>query len=100
MVRVQSLLLLPQCFEGSVTLNTGNREVPHALPLRAEDLRGMPRALPFAATRDPLRDDVVAFARRLDSDMVDVSVAEYPQTVHAILNFPGVSLRRHATVSR
>ncbi|ONI68200.1 hypothetical protein BWI15_34785 [Kribbella sp. ALI-6-A] len=68
-----------------------------AVPLRAKDLSGLPRALILAAGRDPLRDDARTYADRLAADGVPVRLVEYAETMHAFLNFPGVlSAGRHA----
>jgi len=68
----------------------GQEPTAYAAPLRAETLAGLPPALVIGAGRDPLRDDARAYARRLDSDGVDVAHAEYAGTMHGFLNFCGV----------
>ncbi|MFF1817908.1 alpha/beta hydrolase [Kribbella sp. NPDC058245] len=63
-----------------------------AVPLRAQNLDGLPPALILAAGQDPLRDDARQYAERLDARLV-----EYADTMHAFLNFPAVlSAGRHA----
>lgn len=68
-----------------------------AVPLRAEDLSGLPPALILAAGRDPLRDDARNYATRLAAAGVPAELVEYADTMHAFLNFPAVlSAGRHA----
>ncbi|GAB2556399.1 alpha/beta hydrolase fold domain-containing protein [Kribbella endophytica] len=68
-----------------------------AVPLRAEDLSGLPPALILAAGRDPLRDDARGYATRLAQAGVPAKLVEYAGTMHAFLNFPAVlSAGRHA----
>jgi acetyl esterase/lipase len=68
----------------------GQEPTAYAAPLRAESLARLPPALVVGAGRDPLRDDARAYARRLDSDGVDVTHVEYAGTMHGFLNFCGV----------
>jgi acetyl esterase len=64
-----------------------------AVPLRADNLKGLPPALILAAGRDPLRDDARNYAARLE----EARLVEYAHTMHAFLNFPAVlSAARHA----
>ncbi|WP_344182655.1 alpha/beta hydrolase [Kribbella lupini] len=68
-----------------------------AVPLRAEDLTGLPPALILAAGRDPLRDDARGYATRLTRAGVPTKLVEYADTMHAFLNFPAaLSAGRHA----
>ncbi|MEV6284117.1 alpha/beta hydrolase [Kribbella sp. NPDC051770] len=75
----------------------GRRLPAHAVPIRAEDLSGLPPALILAAGRDPLRDDARGYAARLTAAGVPARLVEYADTMHAFLNFPAVlSAGRHA----
>lgn len=62
----------------------------YAAPLRAPSLAGLPPALLIGAGRDPLRDDARAYARRLDTEGVQVTHVEYAGVVHGFLNVCGV----------
>ena len=68
----------------------GQAVTPHAAPLTAPDLSGLPPALILGAGLDPLVDDARRYARRLEEAGVAVSYLEYGDTPHAFLNFPGV----------
>lgn len=68
----------------------GQAVTPHAAPLAAPDLSGLPPALVLGAGLDPLVDDARRYARRLEDAGVAVSYLEYGDTPHAFLNFPGV----------
>ncbi len=58
---------------------------PHAFPLLAADLAGLPPTFITVAHFDPLRDDGRAYAARLATSGVEVWFREEPQMVHAWL---------------
>ena len=64
------------------------RDDPHASPLRATDLSGQPPAFVLTAGYDPLRDEGVAYARRLEEAGVPVTHVEYPDVVHGFIRWP------------
>ncbi len=57
-------------------------EHPYASPLRARDLSGLPSATVLTAEFDPLRDDGIAYADRLETDGVPVDHLAYDGVIH------------------
>lgn len=62
-----------------------NAKNPDASPLLAEDLSGLPAALVQVAGYDPLRDQGVAYARKLQEAGVEARLIEYPTVVHGFM---------------
>ncbi|MEM8995240.1 MAG: alpha/beta hydrolase [Acidobacteriota bacterium] len=61
----------------------GGREATAlAAPARAKSLKGLPPAYLWTAEFDPLHDEGVAYAHRLEEDGVAVTHHDYPGTVH------------------
>ncbi|UNK39165.1 alpha/beta hydrolase [Shinella sp. H4-D48] len=58
---------------------------PHAFPLHAQDLSGLPATFITGAYFDPLRDDARAYAARLALAGVPVEFREEKQMIHAWL---------------
>jgi acetyl esterase len=58
------------------------RADPRASPLRAPDLRGLPPSLLILAGRDPLRDEGLKYAARLQDASVPVRVCVLEDVVH------------------
>ncbi|MBC2637647.1 MULTISPECIES: alpha/beta hydrolase [unclassified Rhodococcus (in: high G+C Gram-positive bacteria)] len=58
------------------------RSSADASPALATDLRGMPPALLLVAEYDPLRDEVLDYARRLSEQGVEVTVDRYDTMAH------------------
>ena len=59
---------------------------PYASPLRAPDLSGLPPATVLTCGFDPLRDEGVAYAERLDSADVAVRHDHHPDQPHGFLS--------------
>ncbi|NEU55290.1 alpha/beta hydrolase [Halorussus sp. MSC15.2] len=59
---------------------------PYASPLRAPDLSGLPPATVVTCGFDPLRDEGVAYAERLDAAGVAVRHDHYPDQPHGFLS--------------
>lgn len=59
---------------------------PRASPLLAEDLTGLPRTHLAIAGFDPLRDEALAYGRRLEAVGVDVEVVLHAGLIHGFAN--------------
>lgn len=60
-------------------------------PLFAPDFSGLPPAIIVVAGHDPLHDDGIAYARKLEGAGINVTLKEYPAMPHGFLNFPHFS---------
>lgn len=63
---------------------------PHASPMRAESLAGLPPAMLITAECDPIRDQGEAYAERLREAGIPVSVKRYEGAIHVFFNLAGV----------
>jgi acetyl esterase len=66
-----------------------DRTNPRAAPLRASELGGLPPVVIAVAGHDPLRDEGVAYAERLRTAGVPVTLLEFPSLPHGFLRFTG-----------
>jgi acetyl esterase/lipase len=69
-------------------------------PLAAADLSGMPRALIVSGERDPLRDELEAYAERLREAGVEVTARREPGMIHNFLQMDEVSPAAAAAADR
>ncbi|EOM77572.1 alpha/beta hydrolase [Rhodococcus rhodnii] len=67
------------------------RTDPRVSPLHTPDLSGTAPAFVAVAGFDPLRDEGIAYARRLEEAGVPVTLDRAPGLIHAYINVTGVS---------
>lgn len=64
---------------------------PLMSPLLTDDLSGLPPAFVCTAAYDPLKDEGVAYAERLQAAGNQVVFKEYPHVIHGFFNMPRIS---------
>lgn len=63
---------------------------PYVSPLQAEDLSELPPALVIVSGYDPLRDEGILYANRLQSAGVNISLSVYGDMIHGFLSYLGI----------
>jgi acetyl esterase len=77
-------------FWGHYAPDEADRAHPHASPLRAESLAGLPPAWVLIAEYDPLKAEGLAYAARLEQEGNQVTVVEYDDQMHAFFTMPNL----------
>ena len=66
------------------------RSHPHAAPLHASDHSGLPPAYVLVAEYDPLRDESLAYAAKLEAAGVPVEVRRFDDQIHAFFGMVNI----------
>ncbi len=75
-----------QAFHQAYIGHVEDRTIPYLSPLYADSLQGLPPALILTAGFDPLTDSAHAYAERLKSEGVEVTLKKYPSTIHGFMS--------------
>ncbi len=70
--------------------DTAHHRDPRLSPLLAADLSGLPPAYIVTAGFDPLRDEGIAYANKLDAAGVPVTQVNYPGMIHGFFSMRGL----------
>jgi len=77
-------------FWGHYLKDPAEAENPHACPLRAQDLSGLPPAFVMSAEYDPLRDEAELYGQRLRAAGVPTEITRRPGMNHGFLFWVGL----------
>jgi len=67
--------------------NDSEKRNPLVSPIYG-DLRGLPEAIVITAEADPLRDQDLAYAKKLEQSGVKILVMDYPEMIHGFVTMP------------
>jgi len=91
---------LMEWFRDNYLMSSEDGKDPHASPLLARDLRGLPPTLIITAECDPLVDEDEAYARRLKEAGVPVTYTRYAGMIHPFFTMPGVFRQGHDAIQQ
>lgn len=77
-------------FQGHYLKNDADKKDWRASPLRAESLAGLPPALIQTAGFDPLQDEAIAYAERMNKEGCEAKHTHYEGMVHGFINLGSV----------
>jgi acetyl esterase len=77
-----------------------DRNLPKVSPLRAKDFSGLPPAFVMLGGYDPLHDEGLAYAEKLKSAGVKVTIADYADLVHCFIYLQTILPEAHEAVAR
>ena len=77
-----------------------DRTSPKVSPLRAKDFTGLPPAYVMLGGYDPLHDEGLAYAEKLQAAGVKVTIADYADMVHCFIYLQTVLPQAHEAVAR
>ena len=72
----------------------------YAAPARAADLSGLPATFISVCEFDPLRDEGIAYARRLTAAGVRTELCYYPGTFHASIGITDATISQKMTTDQ
>lgn len=81
---------LMEFFQSHYLKNESDRKDWRASPLLAESLAGLPAALVQTAGFDPLQDEAIAYAERMNKEGSEAKHTHYEGMIHGFLNLGGV----------
>lgn len=76
-------------FQKQYLQSSADKDDWRASPLIAKSLSGLPPALIQTAGYDPLKDEGIAYARRLNEEGSNASHTDYPGMIHGFINLGG-----------
>ena len=77
-----------------------DKDSPRVSPLRAKDFAHLPPAYVMLGGYDPLHDEGLAYAEKLQSAGVKVTVADYAEMVHGFIYLQTVLPQAHEAVAK
>ncbi|MEI6434911.1 MAG: alpha/beta hydrolase [Bacteroidota bacterium] len=79
--------------------NVSDAVNPRVAPLLARDLSGLPPTLIIVSGFDPLRDEGIAYAKRLKEAGVQVKLSVYEDMIHGFLSYIGILKQAKAAIN-
>jgi acetyl esterase len=77
-----------------------DRNSPRVSPLKAKEFAGLPPAYVMLGGYDPLHDEGLAYAEKLQAAGVKVTIADYPDMVHCFIYLQTILPQAHDAVTK